>query len=120
MKLTTGFKEKIAGTFYDKEVDLLSSVPVIESDGWTGKDDLVKTGSFFGNVRFSNLAKIQEDYGIKDEVNIAITTNAIVPLEQLIMFRGLIYKVNNVPQSDSHYLITAQKWSSKLSILISA
>lgn len=120
MKLTSDFKTSIKKTFYDKEVDLISSEVVTEVDGWTRKNDLVKTGSFFGNVRFDRLAKIQEDNGIKEEIDIAITTETAVLNEQILRYKGKLYKVVDSKEFDSHYLIVAKKWSSKLSTSISA
>lgn len=120
MKLTTDFKDNIKTRFYDKEVDLISSQIVTENDGWTSKDDLVKTGSFFGNVRFNNLAKIQEDNGIKDMIDVAITTDTLVQREQIIRYKSILYKVISSIEFDSHYLVIAQKWSSRLSTSISA
>ena len=120
MNISNSFKSAIANTFYDKEITKYSTIIVKESDGWTKKAGTTITdGTFMGNVRFDMKDKIQEDYAIRDEIDVAITTSENVPLETIIGYVGFQYKIFRVIPSDSHYLLLARKWSSRSSISIS-
>lgn len=120
MKIPQSFKDKMKSTFYDKEVTLYSSEVVKESDGWTRKKELAVTGTFLGNVRFDNLKQIQEDYGIKDQIDLSITTDSNVSRDQIIGYDGRVFKIIESKKFDSHNLLIAQIWSSKLTTSISA
>lgn len=120
MKLPKNFKKTIEKTFYDKEIDIYDSSPVKEADGWTRKGNLTKVGTFFGNVNFSNLQKVQEDYGIREDIDAAITTSANIQAETVIGYKGKLFKVLTSKPFDSHNLLIAQEWSSKLSTSTSA
>jgi len=116
MKVTSTFKRSIARTFYDKEVFLYDVETTTDEHGWTKKSSPVENGSFLGNVNFNNLAKVQEDYGIMDDVEMTITTDHEVGTEQIIGYLGEFYKVIKAIPYDSHYLLIAVTWSSRSSI----
>jgi len=100
---------------------LYENEDVVESDGWarkSGTSIVVKT--FKGNVNFSKLDKIREDYGIVEDIDMIITTNEVVANDSIIGYQDRQYKVIRSIPFDTHNLLIAQKWSSKSSTSISA
>lgn len=121
MRIPTNFSNTIKEKFYDKEITLYSTADSVDSEGWAKKAGTsVETGSFYGNVSFSNFGDVQESYGIKTKIDITITTDEEIEVGQIIGYLGYQYKVTQVIPSDSHYLLIGEKWSSKSSTYISA
>lgn len=119
MRLPNNFKSKIEETFYDKEITTYSVTSITDEEAWTRQEE-TETGTFEGNVRFDNLAQIQEDYGIKEAIDIAITTDEDVLLGSVLGYNGKKFKVISAIPYDSHNLILGSKWSSKSSTSTSA
>lgn len=115
MKIPQSFKDKIKQTFYDKEILLISSSLVKEADGHAKLKESTTTGSFFGNVNFSNLKNVQENYGIQEEIDLTVTTDTAVAREQVIQYDNRLFKIIEAKKFDSHYLLIAKLWSSKSS-----
>jgi hypothetical protein len=114
------FKNTIAATFYDKEFTLFDDEAVVDAYGKVRKGTLSETGSFFGNPRFSKLDAVRQSYGITENIDVVITTNDDIPLNQLFSYAGRYYKVIRSIPFDTHNLLIAQLWLSKSSTLISA
>ena len=119
MKLPTNFKSVISSTFYDKIITLYTSEVQKDEYGWTGASATATADTFMGNVRFNNLAQVQEDYGIEEAIDIAVTTDEDVANSSIIGYDGKTYKIVKVIPSDSHNLIVANLWESKSSTLTS-
>lgn len=119
MRIPNSFKQKIADTFYDKDVVLYTTSEVVDDEGWARMEES-EVSSFVGNVRFDNLAQLQEDYGLKEVVDIAISTHEDIQVGSVLKYGDVLYKVNKAIPFDSHNLIVASIWSSKSSISISA
>ncbi len=119
MRIPNSFKTKISETFYDKNIKKLSKEVVTDDEGWTGDVSSTEISSFYGNVKFDNLAEIQEDYGIKENIDIVITTNEAVDLGDILEYEGIEYRVVNSIPYDSHNLIFGKKWLSRQSGLTS-
>lgn len=120
LELPNGFKNTISRIFYDKEI-LLYEISENTDDFGEVISEIEETGeSFMGNVEFSNLAKIQEDYGLKDSIDIAISTDYDLEVGSIIGYQGVLYRTTKVIPSDSHNLIVGNKWESKSTTLISA
>jgi hypothetical protein len=66
------------------------------------------------------LEKLREDYGIKENIDIAITTDQNVAVDSILGYLGTQYKLVQAIPFDSHYLLIGKKWLSKSSTLISA
>ena len=110
MYIPQTMKNKIATTFYDKTIYLLTNETVTDEEGGVVSRGVNITGSFKGNVNFSNFKKIQEDYGFDYNIDIAITTDKKVNVNDFIKYNEIIYTVTDVVPSDSHYLAVATKW----------
>ena len=101
----------IANAFYDKTVEVMSGNTITDAEGGVNYRGLAVVDSFKGNVSFSNCKKIQEEYGLDYEIDISITTDyELITHNQLIKYNNVIYNVNDVLPSDSHFLIVATKW----------
>ena len=111
MLLPNNFENEISSRFYDKEITVLETRERIEPDGGVVReDDVVKT-EFLGNVRFNAQEQLQGDIGLHLDANITITcTNATnVSLNDIVVYLGKRYKVNNLIPSDSHLTITGKE-----------
>ena len=110
MRLTDDFQQNIADTFYDKVFIKCDVTRTQASDGAIQVAIEETEETFTGNTRYSGLDDIKETYGIKEEIEVAITTNDNVPNEQVFSFSGAFYEVIKSLPSDSHYLLVAKKW----------
>lgn len=112
MYIPKTMKDKIANTFYDKTVEIMSKQTTIDAEGGINSKGLTVTSNFNGNVSFSNCKSIQEEYGLDYNIDIAITShvNTNVAINDIIKYENVIYNVTDVLKSDSHVLIVATKW----------
>lgn len=109
-------KQKIADTFYDKEILVLESKTITDSEGGISYKGLTVKESFMGNVSFSNNKTIQEDYGLDYEIDVSITTDyGKLKHHDLIKYKDIVYDVTDILPSDSHYLIVGVKWQQPVS-----
>ena len=105
-------KTKIANTFYDKGILVMTKTVTRDSEGG------LKTGSnkvnykFYGNVNFSNFGAIQEQYGLDYKIDISITADneTNISINDMIKYNNIVYNVTDVLPTDSHILIVAVKW----------
>ena len=111
MLLPNKFKEEISGRFYDKEITILTKQEAIEPDGGVIRNDEATKGTFLGNVRFSVNAELQSDIGLHLDADITITcrNETNVSLNDVVVYLGKRYKVNNLIPSDSHLTITGKE-----------
>ena len=111
MYIPKSMTKAIANAFYDKSIDVLSNRVVIDAEGGVTNKGLATVSSFKGNVSFSNCEKIQEEYGLDYEIDIAITTDISnnIEVNSFIKYDNIIYNVTDVKPCDSHILIVATK-----------
>lgn len=110
MYIPKTMKKKIANTFYDKEVEILEKETSIDTEGGVTSKGLNIIDTFKGNVSFSNCKQIQEEYGLDYNIDISITTDKLLKMNDIIKYLDVIYNVTDVLTSDSHILIVATKW----------
>lgn len=122
MNISDRFKKSIKNTFYDKEITLYSSDEVIASDGWARRDEPSEVESINANVSFEALKKIQEDYGLADEISIMVTCElgSDITQNQIFSYNDQFYRCTDLLARDSHLVFFGEKWSSKSSTSISA
>lgn len=102
--------KKIADTFYDKTVEVLKKQTTVDAEGGVTSKGLTLYDTFNGNVSFSNCKKIQEEYGLDYEIDIAITTSyGLLKINDVIKYLDVIYNVTDILSSDSHLLVIATK-----------
>jgi hypothetical protein len=120
MIISEEFKNTIKATFYDKEFLICNRTESVESDGQVtvGADETATT--FLGNARFNDLTRLQEDYGIKEQIEIVITTDYSVVNGIILKYGDRYFEVIKVIPFDSHNLIMAKQWLLEYSGLTSA
>lgn len=103
-------KKAISNAFYDKKFEVFTFETQLGIEGDTTKT-FRKIGEYFGNVRFTNLAKLREELGLADEISIAISceNSAKVEAGDFVEFSGKKYLAFEVLPRDSHLLILGRK-----------
>lgn len=110
MLVSNRFKDAIAKQFQDKTFTIRNRAHGTDAEG--GATTLVSGGiDYKGNVQYSMNAQAIEQYGITEQVDIAITTGTgvIVAKDDEIEYDGVKYVVNAVRPRDSHTLIAGRK-----------
>ena len=119
MNIPNSFRTQIANAFYDKEIELLSVVETTNNEGQVRRQLSQSGERVKGNVQYSNLERLREEYGIDEEVELSITTQDTVETEA-IRFDGEDFEVvKNIPFA-AYNLIICSKWKFTQSGSISA
>ena len=118
MKIPNSFKKGIKSTFYDKEI-LTYTTESDNSEGWV-TNEATEDSSFTGNVRFDKLEELREEYGIKEDIAIAITTDYDISIGNVIGYQDKLYRIVSQIESDSHYLLLGEECSLQLKESMSA
>lgn len=119
MQIPDDFKNAIADAFYDKTITLYTVAEVIDEEGWARMEE-TESDSFVGSVSFDELAKVQEEYGLREAIDIVVSTHEDIEVGSVLGYGDHLYMVVSAIPFDSHNLILAKKWSSKSSTSISA
>lgn len=104
-------KNAISNTFYDKEVAIFRKVSTTNAEGGMSFSEEAK-GTLLGNVRFNALGELQEELGLIENIDIAITcdTSTDIAVDDLMQYEGRKYVAVSVLPYDSHILIVGRKW----------
>ena len=79
MNIPEIFKQVIADTFYDKDIEIWTSGTIKDDEGSiVGNGKLEKIDSFKGNFQFSTREYIQQEYGKEIEANAIVTCDKTV------------------------------------------
>ena len=99
-------QKAIADAFYDKKFEVLTFETQLGIEGDAVKA-FQKTGEYFGNVRWTNLAKLREELGLTDQINVAISCDKSVSIKagDYIAIDTRKYFAFEVIPRDSHLLI---------------
>lgn len=100
MKIPEIFKQVIADTFYDKDIEIWTSGTIKDDEGSIVEEGkLDKIDNFKGNFQFSTREYIQQEYGKE------IEANAIITCEKTLAKEGdiLIYLKNKTNFELSRY-----------------
>lgn len=102
-------KRVIANAFYDKKFEVFTFETQLGIEGDASKV-FQKVGEFSGNVRFSNLAKLADEIGLSDEINIAITcdNDVVISAGNFVKYNEKMYLATEVLPFDSHKLIAGR------------
>ena len=111
MRVPNAVKNNISDFFYDKTFTVYSKEASVDDEGFVSNEAEATTETFEGNVAFDNLEQIREDYGIKEEVNIKISTHKDIGLGTVVGYNNVLYKIVGKIPSDSHIILLGQKWS---------
>lgn len=108
-------KTAIAESFYDKTVEILAKQETLDDEGGVVKSGLTVKSTFRGNVRFNALGVVQQELGLVEDIDIAISCSPSidVKIDDLLQYNGKRYVVTDVLPFDSHLLITGKKWQAQ-------
>lgn len=104
MNIPSEFKQIIADTFYDKDIEIWSSGTITDDEGSTiGIGKVEKIDIFKGNFQFSTREYIQQEYGKEIEANAIVTCNkTVAKIGDILVYNGKDYIIKANPPSDSH------------------
>lgn len=120
MKIPESFKRVQLRVFQDKTLTRYAQSTQTNSIGEVKKTTGATNGTFKANIKFDNFEQIQQEHGIRDQIDITMTTQTEIPEGEVVSYDGRFYEVFKVIKNDSHYLLVARKWLSKFSTLVSA
>lgn len=104
MKISNEFKQIIADTFYDKDIEIWTKGTIKDDEGAViGNGKLKKIDKFKGNFQFKTREYIQEQYG-RDIEAIALVTcsNVVASIGDILVYKGNDYTIKSIIVSDSH------------------
>lgn len=107
MEISDEFKQVIADTFYDKEIEIWT-LGIIEDDEGSVVENgkLEKVDEFKGNFQFTTREYIQQEYGKEIEANAIVTCNkTVAKIGDVLIYNNKDYIINSIIVSDSHTTI---------------
>ena len=107
---TNDFKDKISKVFYDKTVSVKTLTITTNSEGQRIKTIGDVDHTFKGNVQFGNRRIVAEQYGLKYDFDLTITTDETLDLNSIISYENIDYVVTDVLKYDTHNMIIASKY----------
>lgn len=109
MQIPDLFKQVIADTFYDKDIEIWSSGTIRDDEGSTiGDGKLEKVDSFKGNFQFTTREYIQQEYGKEIEANAIVTCDkTIAEIGNILVYNNENYTIKSLITGDSHTTILA-------------
>ena len=104
MQIPEIFKQVIADTFYDKDIEIWTSGMIKDDEGSSiGEGRLEKIDSFKGNFQFSTREYIQQEYGKEIEANAIVTCDkAKAEIGNILVYGNKDYTIKSLVHSDSH------------------
>ena len=107
MKIPETFKQAIADTFYDKDIEIWTEGTIKDDEGSVivnGK--LEKIDSFKGNFQFSTREYIQQEYGKEIEANAIVTCDkTVAEIGNILVYNNNDYTIKSLITGDSHTTI---------------
>jgi hypothetical protein len=113
LKIPNSFKTAISSVFYDKEVTLYEVDVDVDDEGWA-REEVEPGDSILCNVWFDKLAELREEYGVIEDIDIAISTQEQVDIGAVIGYGGRIYKVVESRPFETYNLLMGREWSLRL------
>lgn len=110
MKIPEEFKQAIADTFYDKDIEIWTEGTIKDDEGAViGNGKLEKIDSFKGNFQFSTREYIQQEYGREIEANAIVTCDkTIAEIGNILVYDNKEYEIKSLVPSDSHITILVE------------
>lgn len=107
MKISETFKQAIADTFYDKDIEIWTEGTIKDDEGAViGNGKLEKIDSFKGNFQFSTREYIQQEYGREIEANAIVTCDkTVAEIGNILVYGNKDYIIKSIVPSDSHTTI---------------
>lgn len=110
MKIPEIFKQVIADTFYDKDIEIWTSGTIKDNEGSiVGDGKLEKIDSFKGNFQFSTREYIQQEYGKEIEANAIVTCDkTVAEIGNILVYNDKEYEIKSLVPSDSYITILVE------------
>lgn len=110
MQIPDLFKQVIADTFYDKDIEIWSSGTITDDEGAViGNGKVNKIDSFKGNFQFSTREYIQQEYGKEIQANAIVTcNNTIAKIGDILVYNNIDYTIKSIIPSDSHITVLVE------------
>lgn len=110
MKIPDEFKQSIADTFYDKDIEIWTERTIRDDEGSdVGTGKVEKIDNFKGNFQFSTREYIQQEYGKEIEANAIVTCNkANAEIGNILVYNNNDYIIKSLVPSDSHITILVE------------
>lgn len=107
MKIPDEFKQAIADTFYDKDIEIWTEGTIKDDEGSVvGNGRLEKIDSFKGNLQFSTREYIQQEYGKEIEANAIVTCDkTVAEIGNILVYNNNDYTIKSLITGDSHTTI---------------
>ena len=107
MQIPEIFKQAIADTFYDKEIEIWTSGTIKDDEGSVIENGkLEKIDSFKGNFQFSTRDYIQQEYGREIEANAIVTCDkSNAEIGNILVYNNKEYSIKSLISGDSHTII---------------
>lgn len=105
-------KQKIAETFYDKDITILRRTAELDEEGGLKQSGYTPKSTLKGNVCFLTFDEKQAEKGLVLEADVRITCSAEteISVDDLIEYRGERFTVIEVLPYDSHKSILGKRW----------
>ncbi len=110
MNIPETFKQAIADTFYDKDIEIWTSGTIKDDEGSIVENGkLEKIDSFKGNFQFSTREYIQQEYGKEIEANAIVTCDkTVAQIGNILVYNDKEYTIKSLVPSDSHITILVE------------
>lgn len=107
MKIPEIFKQTIANTFYDKDIEIWTKGTIKDDEGSViGNGKLEKIDKFKSNFQFSTREYIQQEYGKEIEANAIVTCDkTVAEIGNILVYNKEEYEIKSLVPSDSHTTI---------------
>lgn len=104
MEISKLFKEVIADTFYDKDIEIWKQGKIEDDEGAVvGNGKTENIDSFKGNFQFKTKEKIKQQYGETIEANAIVTCERTkAKIGDILVYNGEEYEIKSLVPSDSH------------------
>lgn len=110
MQIPKVFKQAIADTFYDKDIEIWTSGIIKDDEGSViGEGKLERIDSFKGNFQFSTREYIQQEYGKEIQANAIVTCNETkAKIGNILIYDNEEYTIKSLVPSDSHITLLVE------------
>lgn len=110
MQIPKVFKQAIADTFYDKDIEIWTSGIIKDEEGSViGEGKLERIDSLKGNFQFSTREYIQQEYGKEIQANAIVTCNETkAKIGNILIYDNEEYTIKSLVPSDSHITLLVE------------
>ena len=107
MKIPEIFKQTIANTFYDKDIEIWIKGTIKDDEGSViGNGKQEKIDYFKGNFQFTTREYIQQEYGREIEADAIVTCDkTVAEIGNILVYNKKEYEIKSLVPSDSHTTI---------------